>query len=77
VLDTIDHNIHLDRQQNYTGIQGQALSWFRSYPSDGYNFVYLNSVKSTIVSANYGVPQGSVLGPLLFSMYEEFRCKSL
>ncbi len=38
-LDTIDHDILIDRLQNYTGIQGQALRWFRSYLSDRYHFV--------------------------------------
>ncbi len=41
-FDTIDHDILIDRLQNYTGIQGQALRWFRSYLSDRYHFVYLN-----------------------------------
>ncbi len=40
-FDTIDHDILIDRLQNYTGIQGQALRWFRSYLSDRYHFVYL------------------------------------
>ncbi len=40
-FDTIDHDILVDRLQNYTGIQGQALRWFRSYLSDHYNFVCL------------------------------------
>ncbi len=38
-FDTIDHDILIDRLQNYTGIQGQALRWFRSYLSDRYHFV--------------------------------------
>ncbi len=42
VFNTIDHDILIDRLQNYTGIQGQALRWFRSYLSDHYNFIYLN-----------------------------------
>lgn len=63
------HKIHIDRLQNYTGIQRQALRWFRSYLSDRHHFVYLNEEQSKIMSVNDGVPQGSVLGPLLLSIY--------
>ncbi len=70
-FETIDHNILIDRLQNYTGIQGQALRRFRSYLSDNYHFVYLNPIieESQLLAVKYGVPQGSVLGPLLFSLY--------
>ncbi len=64
-FDTIDHDILIDRLQNYTGIQGQALRWFRSYLSDRYHFVYLNREASQLSPVKYGVPQGSVL----FSLY--------
>ncbi len=65
----IDHDILIDQLQNYTGIQGQALRWFRSYLSDRNRFVYLNGKSSQLSPVKYGVPQGSVLGPLLFSIY--------
>ncbi len=45
-FDTIVHDILIDRLQNYTGIQGQALRWFRSYLSDRHHFVYLKGESS-------------------------------
>ncbi len=68
-FDTIDHDILIDQLQNYTSIQGQALRWFRSYLSDRYHFVYLNGQASQLSTVKYGVPQGSVLSPLLFSLH--------
>ncbi len=49
-FDTIDHDILMDRLQNYTGIQGQALRWFRSYLSDRYHFVYLKRGGISIIT---------------------------
>ncbi len=60
-FDTIDHDILTNRIHIYTGIQGQALKWFRSYMSDRYHFVYLNGESSLSSPVKYGVPQGSVL----------------
>ncbi len=68
-FDTIDHDILIDRLQNYTGIQGQTLRWFRSYLPDPYHFFYLKGEASQLSPVKYGIPQGSVLGPLLFSIY--------
>ncbi len=54
-FDTIDHGILIDQLQNYTGIQGQALRWFRSSLSDRYHFVYLNGEASQLSPVKYGV----------------------
>ncbi len=68
-FDTIDHDILIDRLQNYTGIQGQALRWFRFYLSDHYHFFYLKGGSSQLSPVKYGIPQRSVQGPLLFPIY--------
>ena len=67
-FDTIDHSILLRRL--YTlGIRGPALQWFKSYLSNRKQAVYLNKTKSSLRDLPYGVPQGSVLGPILFTLY--------
>ncbi len=70
-FDTIDHNILLNRLENFVGISGSALAWFKSYLSDRHQFVAVNEEVSYRSQVQYAVPQGSVLGPLLFTLYME------
>ena len=68
-FDTIDHATLLDVLQHRLGISGTALEWFKSYLSGRTLFVAMGSEHSTPVSLQCGVPQGSVLGPLLYTIY--------
>ncbi len=68
-FDTIDHNILLNRLEHFVGISGSALARFKSYLSDRHQFVAVNEEVSYRSQVQYGLPQGSVLGPLLFTLY--------
>ena len=68
-FDTIDHNILLNILRNDLGIQGVALQWFQSYLSKRSQCISTDNVQSEPLDVPYGVPQGSVLGPLLFCAY--------
>ena len=68
-LDTVDHQILLSRLSDCFGIQGKALLWFRSYLSGRTQFVSIESERSTSRPLTCGVPQGSVLGPILYLLY--------
>ena len=68
-FDTIDHGIILKRLEERFGITGDALLWISSYLSDRKETVLIGNSLSNERSLCYGVPQGSVLGPLLFTLY--------
>jgi len=68
-FDTIDHNILLGRLHGEFGVTGTALAWLQSYISNRSQFVKLGRHSSAPVSCTSGVPQGSVLGPILFAAY--------
>ena len=68
-FDTIDHSILLRLLESRLGVSGQCLNWFRSYLSDRTTRVIIDGKRSDIKRVNFGVPQGSVLGPKLFALY--------
>jgi len=68
-FDTIDHAILLQRLTNWFGITGPAHSWLQSYLTSRSFSVLANGFKSASTSLSCGIPQGSVLGPLLFILY--------
>jgi len=67
-FDTVDHEILLAKLQHY-GIRDKAFSLFKSYLSDRRQFVTISGRNSAEAIIRHGVPQGSVLGPLLFLIY--------
>ena len=68
-FDTLDHTILLGRLRDYYGISGTVLRWLESYLSGRSQTVVINMASSDERQLVYGVPQGSVLGPLLFALY--------
>ena len=67
-FDTIDHGVLLSRLSSI-GVRGSALKWIRSYLSGRTQAVNINGSLSSFIELCYGVPQGSVLGPLFFTIY--------
>ena len=67
-FDTLDHNILLQKMYKY-GIRGNCLKWFKSYLSERKQFVSYREINSETQTITCGVPQGSILGPLLFLLY--------
>jgi len=67
-FDSVNHEILL-RKLNHYGVRGKALELFRSYLSGRSQFLKLDNVKSSLINIEFGVPQGSILGPLLFLIF--------
>ena len=67
-FDTVNHSILLSKLFRY-GVAGQTLEWVRSYLETRQQYTTANGKNSPPENINCGVPQGSVLGPLLFLIY--------
>ena len=68
-FDTIDHIILLRRLIDWFGVTGKALNWFKSYLTGRCQRISLSGCFSSKANLKCGVPQASVLGPLLFTLY--------
>ena len=68
-FDTVSHCMLLNRLKYMIGVTGQALSWLESYLSDRSQHVIIGECRSKLAVLEQGVPQGSILGPLLFTLY--------
>ena len=74
-FDTTDHDKLLDCLRKWFGVGGRCLDWFKSYLSDRTQCIGIGSVLSEARKLKFGIPQGSVLGPILFSLYTTLLSK--
>ena len=67
-FDTVDHDILLSKLEYY-GVCDESLPWFNNYFSGRKQVVHIDCQSSEELAVTFGVPQGSILGPLLFIVY--------
>ncbi len=67
-FDTVSHDILLTKLNHY-GVRGISNDWFKSYLTNRFQFTQIDDIKSSLEMTVCGVPQGSILGPLLFLLY--------
>ena len=69
ISDTVDRSVSLSRLHSKFGISGKAHEWFRSYLNGRSQRVMVQGNLSQSLNLDFGIPQGSCLGPLLFTIY--------
>ena len=72
-FDTVDHQILISKLNNY-GVKGKNLSWFKSYLENRKQYLNYSNDVTNLAQIKCGVPQGSILGPLLFFIYVNELC---
>ena len=74
-FDTVNYSLLLSRLENSFGITETVVQWFQSYLTGRSQFVEINDTKSSVRDLIVGVPQGSVLGPILYLLYTAPRAE--